>query len=103
MSEQPQQAQELTDKRLAQLAAAREKAAQAIKRKKLAREEKLIEAAKQRLLEQQGSIAVAPLNTKDPVAKQAKWDKRKMEIVNEVHERMKSAGIPHRNDSKKKS
>jgi hypothetical protein len=88
------------EKRNAQLAVAREKAVEAIKRKALAKEEKRIEAAKQRLIEQ--GIAIAP-QTKDPVAKQAKWDARKMEIVNEVHERMKSLGIPHRNDSRKKA
>ena len=109
MSEAPKEKPILDEKRRAQLAQARIKAAETIQKNKLAREQKRIEAAKQQLLEQGFNTpmespiakgATTTLNTKDPVEKQAKWDARKREIVQEVHERMKTLGIPHRNDPK---
>ena len=59
-----------------------------------------IATAEQPTKVEQGLNTTTNLNHKDPVAKQAKWDKRKQEIVQEVHEKMKSLGTPHCNDSK---
>jgi hypothetical protein len=89
----------LTEKREEQLALARIKAVEAIKKKAASREEKRIEIAKQRLLQEQGakpleSVAIA----KDPSVKAAKWNARKQEIIDEVQSRINELGLVSRKD-----
>ena len=97
----------LSEKRLEQLALARIKAAETKKKNAALREQKRVELAKQQLFAEQGGTtpleSVAPVipAAKDPAAKAAKWNQRKQEIVEEVHERIKGLGLVNRFDPPK--
>lgn len=110
MSEAPEKQKTLlSDKRLEQLAAAREKAALAKKRNAALREEKRIQLAKDRILEEQGlqKVTVSPIGSsmsmgmKDPEYKQQKWNQRKAEILDAVQLRINELGLVSRKDAPK--
>ena len=107
MSDAPQKEKAiLSEKRLEQLAQARIKAVETKKRNADLREQKRIEIAKQRLLQEQGakpleSVATGIPTAKDPAVKAAKWNAQKQEIIDEMQLRINELGLVSRNDPPK--